>query len=179
MIRRFIRFLERLSGKDADPETTFYAGIPLLSSLNAKELARVRRLMFERSYEPDELVFLKGQPGAAMFVIREGEVKVLVPNPEGGADIEIARLQAGDFFGELALLDNSPRSASVRSVERTRLSAIFRGDFEDLLLNDPLISSKINRQLAIVIGNRLKAANAELVRERSQARRDAATDLAS
>lgn len=169
---RLFDLLNRLSGTESDPEMEFYRGVFLLNTLSPREFARVREIMHERRYDPDEFIFLKGQPGAAMFIIREGAVQIVADSPDGESEMVIASLEEGEFFGELALLDNSPRSASARSVGRTRLAAIFRGDLEDLLLNEPLISSKIHRQLAIVIGERLRSTNDRLVKAWAEARRE-------
>lgn len=145
-------------------ENAFVKQVPLLKTLTNRELARIEEMMHERTYEPGEFIFHIHQPGAAMFFIKEGTVQVFIPGDsisedKSNKDIEIATLKRGDFFGELALLDNSPRSASVMAKSPTEVMAIFRGDFEELLIKDPVISSKINRQLAIMIGRRLKEAN--------------------
>jgi len=162
MANRIHNFFKR----NSISENAFVKQVPLLRTLTNRELVRIEEMMHERSYEPGEYIFHIHQPGAAIFFIKEGDVRVFIPADTLGdndnmekKDIEIAVLQRGEFFGELALLDNSPRSASVMAKTQTEVMAIFRGDFEELLIKDPVISSKINRQLAIMIGRRLKEAN--------------------
>jgi len=158
------KIIQKLFKRYSISENAFIKKIPLLKTLTNRELYRIQDIMHKRSYELGEFIFHINQPGAAIFFIKKGEVRIFIPaeSLEGESkniDIEIAVLEHGDFFGELALLDNSPRSASVMAKTPTEVMAIFRGDFEELLIKDPVISSKINRQLAIMIGRRLKEAN--------------------
>jgi len=158
------KWLYKLIGKNLISEDAFIKQIPLFNTLTNRELSRMQDIMHERTYESGEFIFHIKQPGAAMFFVKRGDVRVFIPadnlpGNEQKKDIEIAVLEHGDFFGELALLDNSPRSATVVAKTQAEVMAIFRGDFEELLIKDPVISSKINRQLAIMIGRRLKEAN--------------------
>lgn len=156
--------IHKIFKRNSISDNAFIKQIPLLKTLTNRELYRIQDIMHERSYESGEFIFHINQPGAAIFFIKKGDVRIFIPaayldDEKKKKDIEIAILTHGDFFGELALLDNSPRSASVMAKTQTETMAIFRGDFEELLIKDPVISSKINRQLAIMIGRRLKEAN--------------------
>lgn len=75
----------------------------------------------------------------------------------GAANRPIAELGAGDFFGELALLDDSPRSAQALAGEATEAAVLFRGDFERLMQSHAPIASQIAMQLARHLGQRLRA----------------------
>lgn len=126
---------------------------PLLAGLRASELNIVEAFMHQRSYLPDEVVFDAGEEGQALYVILSGGVVICHP---GKAGTPIARLGAGDFFGELALLDDSPRSAQARAAGNTELLALFRGDFERLMESHAKIASQIAMQLARHLGQRLR-----------------------
>ncbi|MBU1800077.1 MAG: cyclic nucleotide-binding domain-containing protein, partial [Bacteroidetes bacterium] len=130
--------------------------IPLLSELSRRELKIISKFAYERTFEVNEFVFETNQPGAAMFIIKEGEVKIVKQN-ENNEFIEIALLEAGDIFGELALLDSSPRSAGALVSKPTKTIAIFREDLNNLLKTHPEIGGKIMMHLAIITGKRLKA----------------------
>lgn len=134
--------------------------IPLFEHLSHRELKTVSTLLHEREYEPEEFVFRMHQPGAAMFIVEQGEVEVI--HEMDNEIFHLARLKEGEFFGELALLDNSPRSASAVAKKKTRLLAIFRADLDKLMMSQPTIGGKIMKQLAIIIGMRLKATNEQL-----------------
>lgn len=138
---------------------------PIFTHLSNKELKKISALIYERSYQAGEYLFEKGQPGTAMFIIKTGLVKVVVPGHESEA--ELATIYPEDFLGELALLDDTPRSASAKASEKTEALAFFREDLSELVDTYPAIAVKIMRDLAIIIGHRLKASN-ELLMARGQ-----------
>ena len=104
------------------------------------------------------MVFDQGDEGQAIYAITEGEVDIL--RTDGGQVLRLARLGAGDVFGELALLDQAPRAAQARAHSDCRLVVFFRADFMGLLETHPKIASKIALALARHLGGRLRQANA-------------------
>jgi len=140
---------------------SFLRGSPLFTGLTKRELKTVASIAHQRTYQEGEFVFRKGQPGAAMFIINSGEVNIVDHN-EDASDTIIATLGKGTFFGELALLDDSPRSASVMASTTTEIYAFFRVDLDRLLTAVPQIGLNVYRALAIIIGNRLKNTNEQL-----------------
>lgn len=169
---------EHLSNRKEDSRTTLLASIPVFTELSAKELKRVEKLLYDRVYESGEEVFLADQPGAAMFVILSGQVEIVLEQKNTNGT-RVATLGKGDFFGELALLDNSPRSATARAMQKSDIVAIFRADLEKMVQNDPLVAAKIIKQLAIVIGSRLKETNQQLTHFKQQATRQDSVDIPS
>lgn len=85
-----------------------------------------------RRFRRDEVVFHHGDPGDALHVIARGRVKVVLPAPDAGEPAILATLGRGDFFGELAILDGEPHSASVIALEPTETLMLGRPDFERL-----------------------------------------------
>jgi CRP-like cAMP-binding protein len=136
--------------------------IPIFQDLKKKELGIVSKILYERNYETGEYMFETGQPGAAMFIIKDGVVQI-TRNSKSGEELVLAHIGAGDFVGELALLDSSPRSASAYVVKNTTAMAIFRSDLEKLFDSYPDLGNKVMRRLATVIGLRLKATNELLI----------------
>ena len=130
--------------------------IPLFAELTAGELRIVDNLLHERDYVKDEIVFDEGEEGQAIYFILKG--KVLICRQGRPIDGIIAELSAGQFFGELALLDDAPRMAQVRAAEDCTLAVFFREDFLGLLQTHAGIASKISLQLARHIGQRLREA---------------------
>ena len=150
--------------RERDPILRVLRGVPIFEDLSRRELQRLRAILHTRSYKRGEFVFEYGQPGAAMFVIRSGEVAITLPDDDDDPtnDLVLATLTDGQFLGELALLDDSPRSASARCEKATEALAFFRSDLNKLLETDPAIGSKIYKALAVFIGKRLKAMNEQL-----------------
>lgn len=145
----------------------FLKSIPFFSRLRRKQLEEVSQILHERIYDKDEFIFEMGQPGAALFLIQEGEVSIETKSDSGNIT-QIATLTDHSFFGELALLDESPRSASARSVSKTHAWALFRSDLLKLSVSRPDIACEIYKILANMIGERLKTTNKLLKSEDSK-----------
>ena len=141
------------SKKDT-PRTERLRALSLFVNLTPGELKFVDGLLHERRFLKDEVIFDKGEEGQAIYIIIEGSVWIL---PQGKpVDGQIIELGPGNFFGDLALLDNSVRSAQARAATNTTLAVFFRTDFMGLLETHGLIASKISLQLARHIGKRLR-----------------------
>lgn len=140
----------------------FLGSIPLFSSLSRRELKTIRSIIHQRTYLEDEFIFRKGQPGAAMFIVKSGEINIIDHDGDNQTNI-LATLDDNTFFGELALLDDSPRSASAVAAKSTETFALFRTDLDRLLTAFPQIGLKVYRSLAMIIGNRLKDTNEQLL----------------
>lgn len=127
--------------------------ISLLVDLSRRERKIVDGFMHQRSYLRDEIVFDEGEEGQALYIILDGQVVICHPDQ---LERPIAVLEAGDFFGELALLDNGPRTAQARAAENCRLLVLFRGDFQELMDAHARIASKIALQFARHLSARMR-----------------------
>ena len=135
----------------------FLKTVPFFNELSDRQLKTVSSILFERRYENDELIFEEGQPGAALFLILDG--KVAVEMRRENHTMTLAILERGEFFGEMALLDEAPRSANARSLEQTYALALYRNDLSQLIQRDPQTACQIYRALAHIIGDRLRSTN--------------------
>ena len=88
--------------------------------------------MTRRRFRRNEVIFHQGDPGDSLHVVATGAVKIVLPSPEGEEAI-IATLRPGDFFGELALLDGAPHSATATAVEPVETISLARAPFQRLL----------------------------------------------
>ena len=129
--------------------------LSLFVDLNRREMKIVDGFMHERNYLKNEIIFDEGEEGQAIYFIRSGQVLIC---RQGQTEKPIATLERGNFFGELALLDDAPRSAQARAGENCTLAVFFRGDFLNLMHSHALIASKIALQLARHLGVRLRGA---------------------
>jgi CRP-like cAMP-binding protein len=125
----------------------------LFVDLSRRERKIVDGFMHERRYLKDEIIFDAGEEGQALYIILEG--KVIICNTDQ-PDAPIATLETGNFFGELALLDDEPRVAGVRAAEDCTLLVLFRGDFLGLMNSHAVVASKIALQLARHLGIRMR-----------------------
>ncbi len=126
----------------------------LFSSLTALELRIVDGLMHERRYLSQEIVFDQGEEGQALYLITSGRVAISRAN--GSQFDVVAELGPGSVFGDLALLDDTPRNAQARAMENCQLAVFFRADFLSLMETDAIIGYKISLALARLIGQRLR-----------------------
>jgi CRP/FNR family transcriptional regulator, cyclic AMP receptor protein len=144
----------------------FLQTVPFFDRLSNRQLKTVSDIMFERSYDTDESIFEEGQPGAALFLILDGKIAIEICRET--STTRLAVLESGAFFGEMALLDDTPRSANARALEPTRTLALYRNDLNDLVHRDAKTACQIYRSLAGTIGDRLRLTN-ELVQMKTPA----------
>jgi CRP/FNR family cyclic AMP-dependent transcriptional regulator len=100
-----------------------------------------------RRYSKDDVVFYDDESGDVFCLIREGQVKITMISPEG-KEIILALLGPGDFFGEMALLDQEPRSATVVATENLELVTIWRNDFLQILAENFSITKKVLAEIS-------------------------------
>jgi CRP/FNR family transcriptional regulator, cyclic AMP receptor protein len=133
--------------------------LPLFDQLTRRQMKEVERIVHQRTYRAGEVIFHSGDTGVALYVLLAGEVKIVLPGETSDEDLEVARLSAGELFGELALLDSSPRSATAVAATPTEAAAIARPDWIDLIHRQPGIGVAILLPLAQLLAVRLRAAN--------------------
>ena len=142
--QRLRRWLAWAMDREQARRAPFLAHSPLFAGLPRRLLGRLATRFLEKAYHPGEVVFHQGDPGRALFVVVEGTIEITQATPEG--DAVVATLGAGDAFGELALIDQSPRSGSARVAEPARLLILYKTDFDALMTAEARIA-------VIVLGN--------------------------
>jgi CRP-like cAMP-binding protein len=141
--------------------------VPAFSGLAPRELKEVAAIIHKRSYRAGETVFVQGDPGLGMYIVQEGEVSISLANNEG-ENGELVLLTEGDFFGELALLDESPRSANANCKTDSSLIGFFRPDLFQLIERNSQLGLKIVLKLAEIVAQRLRSADQELSKLKAQ-----------
>lgn len=147
--------------KDRDDIFKVMKNVPIFSDLNDKEMEELEKIIHRREYKKGEPIFRMGDPGLGMYIIIKGSVDIAEENV-GGEMTTLAMLKEGAFFGDLALLDEAPRSASAIADEDSDILGFFRPDFLDLLYRKPKSGIKILFGLARTIGERLRRTNLQL-----------------
>ena len=120
--------------------------IPLFSNVTDDDLEQVASHLIERRFPRNTTIVEEGLAGDYMYVIREGRVKVTKLSEDGREKI-LEFLDAGSFFGEMALLDRAPRIASVKTLKPVKLLALSRTDFLNLLRKSPDLSLSVIQEL--------------------------------
>ena len=141
------------------PLAQVLSNLPLFARLTGRQLKEVEKIVHLRTYRATETIFSAGDAGVAMYVILSGQVRLVLPGPSPDQQRELPRLEAGELFGELGLLDSSPRSASAVAATTVEAAAIARPDWMDLISRHPDIGVGMLVPLSQMIAARLRAAN--------------------
>ena len=116
----------------------FLKRVSMFEDLDQKSLEAIANAAVEQSYQPGQEVVRQGDTGVGAFIIRSGKVEVV--QTRDGKETKLATLGPGEVFGEMALLDEFPRSATVRAVEPTTALGIQRWHFRGILESHPQIA---------------------------------------
>jgi len=144
--------------KPEDAAVDILRRIPIFEDLGTRDLSYLMDALHVRDYAPGEVIFGQGVPGFGMYIVITGDVDI-VYEPTGQV---IARLSDGEFFGELALLVSSPRSAAAVAHTPCTMYGFFHSDLKSLIKRRPKMGVKIVTKLAGIIGERLKKSNEQV-----------------
>jgi CRP-like cAMP-binding protein len=116
--------------------------VPVFSGCTKKELAAIAQVVREIHHDAGDVLATQGEPGAGLFILDEGEADVSI------GDRKVNHLGPGDFFGEMALLDGGPRTATVTATTDTTLFALTSWVFRGLLTEHPSMATKMLETMA-------------------------------
>ena len=136
--------------------------IPLFRHLTYKEQTAVLSTASTRTFPAGREIVTENQPGEELFVVIRGRVAV---EKEG---VPIAELRPGGHFGEMGLIDNAPRSATVRAIEPTRVMVISRPELMNLMKRESILAVKLLWSFVQVLSDRLRETNSELSEARQE-----------
>ena len=121
--------------------------VPLFDQLGDAELDGICRVAREKSYPKNSIILFEDDPGDALYVVLGGQVKVVIVG-EDGREVILSILDDGDFFGEMALIDDLPRSAHVIATQDSTLLVLRREDFHRCLEGSPRIALGLLRAMS-------------------------------
>ncbi|MEO8101192.1 MAG: Crp/Fnr family transcriptional regulator [Betaproteobacteria bacterium] len=123
--------------------------IPLFSNLSPAQLDSVGKRMTMRTVEKGEVILRQGEIAETFYIIVAGQVKVYMSDePDSRREVIVSTLGAGDFFGEVSLLDQEPRTANVAALERTYLQTLSFATFQEIIGQSPDIARKVMATMA-------------------------------
>lgn len=163
----------RRHGKQLSETALAISNVPIFSGLSRKELREIEHIIHRREYQTSEVIFNQGDPGLGMYIIIKGGVQIV--NKEDPEHIVVySELNDGDFFGDLALVDDADRSATALTTSDTKLIAFFRPELKDILTRFPSLGNKILLNLAKVTAARLRKTNELLIEAQQELKGQAA-----
>jgi CRP/FNR family cyclic AMP-dependent transcriptional regulator len=125
----------------------FLASVPMFSGLQRDELLKFAELTRERTYPKGSVILFQGDPGDSLYVLRQGRAKVVLIG-EDGREVILGVLEPGAHFGELALIDDQPRSAHVIAMEDSQLLILRREDFRRRVEANPPVAWALLTELS-------------------------------
>jgi CRP-like cAMP-binding protein len=142
--------------------------IPLFSALSNSDLFHFADRLVVEVVPSDTVIVEEGLPGSALYIIQKGRVKVISHILSSGEEIRLAELESGHYFGEMSLLTNEPRSATVIAMEETHLLRLEKEDFELLLNREPILY----KTLGLILSQRLKETTQKRMQAEEQLRQN-------
>jgi CRP/FNR family cyclic AMP-dependent transcriptional regulator len=125
----------------------FLATVPLFNGLDRTELEKFAEVTREKSYPKGSVILFEDDPGDSLFVVRDGRVKVVLIG-EDGREVILGVLGVGEYFGELSLIDDRPRSAHVIAMEDSNLLVLRREDFRKRVESSPSVAWSLLTELS-------------------------------
>jgi CRP/FNR family cyclic AMP-dependent transcriptional regulator len=126
-------------------------GVPLFSTLTDEEFSRLQHIFVLRSYRKNQIIFLEEETGSYMYFVLSGKVKVAKAGA-GGKETILAIHRAGDFFGEMSLLDGKTAPATVSAMEDAKIISVSGSNFHKYLMHN----EKVMLQIINVLCARLR-----------------------
>jgi CRP/FNR family cyclic AMP-dependent transcriptional regulator len=155
-------------------DVTLLGGVPWFQPLEEREREELARVLDAERFESGRFVFKHGDPGESLYIVREGEVQIFVTD-DTGHKIVLATAGPGQFFGEVSLLDNGPRTASAVAVADTETLRLDRDDLDKFLTARPAAAI----EMLTVLGKRLRESNQRLAHTASRNVNDEVEDKRS
>ena len=147
---------EDIRSKELSLKINVLKGMPIFRYLSYRELVRLMNITQVRRYEEGEVIIEEGTDGEELFILLEGKAKL------SKAGSYITTLEQGDHFGEMALVDSAPRSATIAAEGHARLMIITRTDFYEIIRNESKLSVKLLWSFVQVLTDRLRKTTAQL-----------------
>lgn len=135
----------------------FFKGVPLFADLSESDHNLLVQVAVRRTYPRHTLLIQEGDPGESLYLLRKGRAKVYLGN-DGGREVIVAILGPGDFFGELALIDDAKCSANVMTLEESEFVSIGKREFRQVLAS----SSGMAIHLLKAVASRLREADLQI-----------------
>ena len=132
---------------DANQLASFLRGVELLNGMSGEDLLRVAQSCQLVRFRRAERIFTESQPGASLYVVMDGRVKIFGSSTQGRSKT-FAYLEPGDFFGEMSLIDEEVRSASASALEDSILITLKSDELRKLVLSRPSIALTMLRTLS-------------------------------
>ena len=141
-------------------------GVPIFEELSRREIQNIARIAYQRHYNAGEVIIHEGQNAAGMYVMVDGQAEV-TKALEDGTILHLTTLENSGLFGDVGLLDSSPRTATVKATRDSSVIGFFRPELLELMNSNPRLASKVIFKLGQILTARFRFVHDEF--EKAQA----------
>lgn len=134
----------------------FFSKVSIFKGLNRFAVGKLVTAMYSRKYEAEEIICPEHELGKALFIIMSGEVVITRKSGLLKEEKIISRLKSGDFLGEMALLEEKPRSATAKASTDCELYIIYKANFDSMIEKDPKIGLMVIKNISVILSARLR-----------------------
>lgn len=143
-----------------DPETRdkkeFLRHLSLFQGLRNKDILHIIRNLQERTFLKGETIFAQGDVGRALFIVASGNIQLTRMSADSKPEM-LATVHPGEFFGEMALLEEMPRTATATASENSKIYILYKVKLESMLYSSPRVGVVITTHLAKMLSSRLRS----------------------
>jgi CRP-like cAMP-binding protein len=143
-------FVKLIFDKDFKSQINFLKKVTLFEGVSDRALGKITGIMHSKKYPAGETVFSEGQEGKLLYIIKAGEIAIVKGNKT------ISTLGAGEFFGEMALLEEIPRTAAAVAAKDSELILVYKVKFDELLESYPAAGVKVVKNIAAMLSSRIR-----------------------
>jgi len=154
---KIFNVLDSLYDREILAKIDFLRTIRLFEGIRKRDVIHILESLQERTYLKGETIFAQGDIGRALFIVFSGRIALTRLDRATDKSEVIAEVRPGEFFGEMALLEEMPRTATAYAQEETRVFMLFKTKLESLLFTRPRIGVVVATQLAKIMSARLRA----------------------
>ena len=160
------------------PDESSLKRIEIFSELTGREFAVVRSILKQKEYRQGEIIFHQNDAGNELYIVDRGRIAIEVQLPDG-QKLEISEIESGNFFGEMSIFEDAPRSATCTTKEDSSLFSLDKTDFFNCMEKHPRIAAKMMYRMLNITASRLKNTDnflSDMVQWGETARRRSVTD---
>lgn len=150
----FIKIFNRAYDRETIEKIKFLSTIYIFKGIKKRDLLYLLENLYERRYQKNEFLFRKGDLGKALFIVYKGRIGLYKSDEPIKLMVEV---KEGEFFGEMALLEEMPRTMTAVALEDSEVFMLYRVTLENMIKTKPKISSIISYNLACVLSARIRS----------------------
>ena len=159
----FKQWLENIYlDKEMKKKIDFFRKVSIFQGLTTYDVGVLVTVMYRRAYEAGEVICPEHEIGKALFIIMDGEVVISRKAGLLKEEKVITRMKSGDFFGEMSLLEEKPRSGTAKAMSNCDIYIIYKANFDGMVEKKPRIGVQVIRNIAVVISGRLRGIMGQL-----------------